>query len=43
MGCVGVAATDLKLMEETEDPDDLLAIVERIILTDRSAKEEVPS
>jgi hypothetical protein len=39
LGCVGVAAGDLTLMEETDDPDQLSAIVERIILTDRSAKE----
>ena len=43
LGCVGVAAEDLTLMEETEDPDDLAAIVERIILADRVTKEEVPS
>jgi hypothetical protein len=43
LGCVGVAGGDLKLMEETEDPDDLAAIVERIILADRVTKEEVPS
>ena len=43
MGCVGVAPNDLKVMEETEDPDELRAIVERIILVDRATKEEVPS
>jgi hypothetical protein len=43
MGCVGVAPAELKVMEETEDPDALLAVVERIILADRVAKEEVPS
>jgi hypothetical protein len=30
-------------MEETEDRDELLATVERIILADRATKEEVPS
>jgi hypothetical protein len=43
MGCVGVAPEDLTVMEETEDPEILLAIVERIILADRATKEEVPS
>jgi hypothetical protein len=43
MGCVGVAPDDLKLMEETENPDALAAIVERIILADRATKEEMPS
>ena len=43
MGCVGVVPEDLKVMEETEDPDALLAVVERIILADRATKEEVPS
>ncbi|HEY1826414.1 MAG TPA: hypothetical protein VGF87_00255 [Acidimicrobiales bacterium] len=43
MGCVGVSPDDLGLMEQTEDPDVLLAIVERIILADRATKEEVPS
>jgi hypothetical protein len=42
MGCVGVRPEDLKTMEQTEDPDDLAAIVERIILADRSTKEQVP-
>jgi hypothetical protein len=43
MGCVGVSSTDLILLEETEDPDALSAIVERIILADRATKEKVPS
>jgi len=30
-------------MEETESPEELLDIVERIILADRATKEEVPS
>jgi hypothetical protein len=39
LGCVGVSQTDLALMEQTEDPDQLRAMVERIVLADRSAKE----
>ena len=39
LGCVGVSPTDLALMEQTDDPDHLRAIVERIVLTDRSRKE----
>ena len=38
-GCVGVSPADLALMEQTDDPDQLRAIVERIVLTDRSAKQ----
>lgn len=41
MGCVGVSPTDLKAMESTESPEELLAIVERVILADRASKEEV--
>jgi hypothetical protein len=43
MGCVAVPHDDLAHMEETEDPAQLRAIVERIILTDRATKEEVSS
>ena len=43
MGSVGVSSADLTLMEETEDPDALAAIVEGIILADRANKEEVTS
>jgi hypothetical protein len=43
MGCVAVSHEDLKRMEETEEPDELQAIVERIILADRATKEQVPS
>ena len=39
LGCVGVSPADLALMEQTDDADELRAIVERIILTDRSVKE----
>ncbi len=40
MGCVGVPPDDLTIMEETKEPDQLQAIVERIILADRMSKEE---
>ncbi len=43
MGCVGVSPADLKAMESTESPKELLAIVERVILADRASKEEVAS
>jgi hypothetical protein len=39
LGCVGVPASQLALMEQTEDPDELRTIVERIILADRATKE----
>lgn len=42
LGCVGVPPTDLVQMEQTDDPDQLRAIVERVILADRSAKEDAP-
>ena len=43
MGCVGVPPAELTVMEDTDDPDELRAIVERIILADRAAKErELP-
>jgi hypothetical protein len=43
MGCVGVPPAELTVMEGTEDPDELRAIVERVILADRAAKEREPS
>lgn len=43
MGCVRVSPADLKAMESTEDSEELLAIVERVILADRASKEEVAS
>ena len=43
MGCVGVSEDDLHLLEATEDPAAVRAVVERIILADRATKEEVPS
>ncbi len=42
LGCVGVAADRLALMEETDDVDQLRAIVEGIVLADRAAKEHSP-
>jgi hypothetical protein len=43
MGCVGVPAAQLALMEQTHDAAALRAIVERIVLDDRAAKERTPS
>jgi len=43
MGGVGVSPADLNAMESTEDPEELRAIVERVILADRATKEAVPS
>ena len=42
LGCVIVPPADLSRMEATDDPDELRAIVEHVILADRRAK-EVPS
>ena len=42
LGCVGVPAPQLALMERTEDPDELRSIVERAILADRATKERAP-
>lgn len=39
LGCVGVPPSELRAMEETEDPAELAAIVERVILADRAQKE----
>lgn len=39
LGCVGVPPSQLAQMEETDDADELRAIVERVILADRAAKE----
>lgn len=39
LGCVGVPPAELAQMEQTDDPDRLRAIVERIILADRAIKE----
>lgn len=43
LGCVAVPPEDLTLMESTDDPEQIRAIVERVILADRATKEEVPS
>lgn len=42
LGCVIVPPEDLSRLEATEDPGELRAIVEDVILADRRAK-EVPS
>ena len=39
MGCVGVPEQELRTMEETDDPEELSRIVERIVLADRATKE----
>ena len=43
MGCVGVSAEGLTLMESTDDVEQLQTIVGRIILADRATKEEAAS
>jgi hypothetical protein len=43
LGCVGVAPDDLAVLEATGDRVELRAIVERIVLADRAAKEEARS
>jgi hypothetical protein len=43
LGCVGVPAPQLALMEGTDDPAEIRGIVERIILTDRATKEPAQS
>lgn len=43
MGCAPVPPAELARMEVTEDPDELWAIVESVVLADRRTKEEVPS
>ncbi len=40
VGCVGVSPADLALMEQTDDPEQLRDIVERVILADRLTKED---
>jgi hypothetical protein len=42
-GWVGVSPADLSAMKPTQDPDELAAIVECVILADRATKEEVAS
>jgi len=41
LGCAAVPPEDLALMEATESPEDLATIVERVLLADRRAKEDV--
>ncbi|MBO0886193.1 MAG: hypothetical protein J2O38_02270 [Acidimicrobiales bacterium] len=41
LGCVSIPPAELARMEATEDPEELRAIVERVILADRRAKEEI--
>lgn len=43
IGCAPVPPAELARMEATEDPDELRAIVEGVVLADRRTKEEVPS
>jgi hypothetical protein len=43
MGCAVVPAEELRTMEQMEDPDQIRAIVERIVLADRGTKERGPS
>ena len=43
LGCVGVRPAELELMEQTEDPEQLRGIVERIILSDRATKSAMGS
>ena len=43
LGCVGVPPSQLALMEQTDDADELRAIVERVILADRATKERSTS
>ena len=39
MGCAAVSPGDQATLERTQDPDELWAEVERIVLADRRAKE----
>jgi hypothetical protein len=38
LGCVAVSPEDLTLLESTDDPEQIRAIVERVILADRATK-----
>lgn len=40
LGCAPVPPEELDEMEAAEDPDELRAIVERILMSDRAQKEE---
>ncbi|HLI73246.1 MAG TPA: hypothetical protein VKU86_05150 [Acidimicrobiales bacterium] len=39
LGCAAVPPAELAALERTEDPAELRAIVERVILADRTTKE----
>jgi hypothetical protein len=43
LGCAPIPPAELARMEATEDPEELRAIVENVILADRRAKEEIPT
>ncbi len=43
LGSVAVSPAELAQMERTEDPDELRALVERILLADRASKENSSS
>jgi len=43
LGCAPIPPTELTRMETTEDPDELRAIVESVILADRRIKQGPPS
>jgi hypothetical protein len=43
LGCAPVGAADLTCLESTDEPAELRAVVERIILADRASKEDVTS
>lgn len=42
-GCAGVPPSELLLMEQTDDADEVRAIVARVVLADRAAKEATRS
>ena len=39
LGCAGVPAEELALLESMDDPREVRSVVERIILADRGSKE----
>jgi hypothetical protein len=43
IGCAPIPPAEVTRMEATENPDELRAIVEKVILADRRTKEEVQS
>jgi hypothetical protein len=42
MGCAPVPRADAEAMEAAESPDQLRAVVERVVLADRATKEARP-